>query len=406
MTQATPATASLRWVPLMLALFELVIYLSNDMYLPALPIMRRDLSVTLHLAQLSLTLWFLGGAVFNLLLGPVSDRFGRKPVLLLWGLLFVVGSFTCAVTTDAATFLAARFAQGSAVAAVAVCGYATVHELMDEMTAVKTLSWMGAITVLGPAVGPTLGGIVASWWSWRAIFLLLGVGSVLVLLAIIWRLPESHPPEMRTSLQIGSVLARYGRILGSRTFVLNTASASVLFGGTIAWIVSSPELLVEVQGYGLIAYGLLQFLMFGGFMIGAAVVNGRASLEGKDVLIQIGIATAFIGGVLAFLLPRAFAESPWLLLVGVFVYNLGNGLTFALFQRLAIDGCPEPAGAKMAVFATAMVTCATLGSLLVSMFGQNTQVFVAGMFAAAAVAVAAMRLCLGPRLEPGMQASK
>ncbi|SDI62196.1 multidrug effflux MFS transporter [Paraburkholderia phenazinium] len=383
--------SALTWTPLLLAMFELAVYLSNDMFLPALPVMRSDLSAGTSLAQQTLTLWFLGGAVFNLLLGPVSDRFGRKPVLLAWGVLFCASSLVCATTSDIAAFLTARFLQGATVAAVAVCGYATIHELMDETAAVKTLGWMSFLTVLAPAFGPTLGGIVVEWWAWRPIFGLIGAAAAIIVLLIAWRVPESHPAARRTSLQMSGVIARYRRVLGSPAFMVNTASAAILFGGTLAWIVSSPHLLVEVQGYSPVRYGLTQLLLFIGFMIGAAVVNGQVSALRKEVFTRAGITLAFTGGLLMLLSGWAF-ESVWPLLAGVFVYNVGNGLTFAIFQRMAMDGSAEPAGAKMAMFATAMVSCATLSSLLASFAGRDMWRFVALMFTVAAIAVAAIRL--------------
>jgi Bcr/CflA subfamily drug resistance transporter len=387
----------LTWTPLLLALFELAVYLSNDMFLPALPAMRRDLSEGPGLAQQTLTLWFLGGALFNLLLGPVSDRFGRRPVLLVWGVLFCASSFVCATTSDSAVFLTARFLQGATVAAVAVCGYATVHELMDEQAAVKTLAWMGMLTVLAPAFGPTLGGIVVEWWAWRPIFGLIGAAAAVIVLLIAWRVPESHPAARRTSLHPGEILARYGRLLGNPAFTINTASASILFGGTLAWIVSSPHLLVEVQGYSPVRYGLTQLVLFVGFMIGAAVVNGQISALRKDAFTRAGITLALAGGLLLVLAGRV-TDAIWPLLAGVFVYNVGNGLTFAIFQRMAMDGSTEPAGAKMAMFATAMVSCATLSSLLASLAGRDMWRFVALMFTGAALAVAVIRLSWRRRL--------
>lgn len=387
----TSSRSARTWTPVLLALFELVVYLSNDMFLPALPVMRSDLSADTRLGQQTLTLWFLGGAVFNLLLGPISDRFGRKPVLLLWGVLFCASSLVCATTSDIAVFLTARFFQGTTVAAVAVCGYATIHEMMDEAEAVKALAWMGLLTVLAPAFGPTLGSIVVEWWAWRPIFGLIGVAAMIAVLLIAWLVPESQKAHSRTSLRTGEIMARYGRLLRNPAFTVNTASAAILFGGTMAWIVSSPHLLLDLRGYSPIQYGLTQLLVFAGFMIGAVVVSGQTSAQRKGGFTRAGITLALAGGLLV-MLPGWISESVWPLLAGVFVYNVGNGLTFATFQRMAIDGSVEPAGAKMAMFATAMVSCATLSSLLASFVEQNMWHFVAIMFVGSAIVVTAIRL--------------
>ncbi|MFN7097907.1 MAG: MFS transporter, partial [Gammaproteobacteria bacterium] len=144
----------LKIFPILLALYEVVTYLSNDMYLPALPQLANDLHTTNALAQLSLTTWFLGAASMQLILGPISDRYGRKPVLLIGGIFFVIATLICAMTPDMTTMLIARFFQGCAVCSVTVAGYATIHELYDQKAAMKALALMGSITVLAPAFGP------------------------------------------------------------------------------------------------------------------------------------------------------------------------------------------------------------------------------------------------------------
>src|SRR3990167_5046784 len=115
--------------PVLLALYEICTYLSNDAYLPALPHIAHDLFTSNHLVQLTLTTWFMGSASMQLFLGPIADRIGRRPVLLLGGLVFIAVTTGCAITNNIYTMLVLRFIQGATITSMIVAGYATIHEL-------------------------------------------------------------------------------------------------------------------------------------------------------------------------------------------------------------------------------------------------------------------------------------
>ena len=162
--------ALLRFFPLLMVCYEISAYLSNDMYLSALPQMAIDFNITQHIAQLTLTAWFLGAASMQLILGPASDQYGRRPVLLLGGLCFVIAAVVSALTTDLTTLLISRFFQGCATCSVVVAGYAAIHELYEHKEAIRVLARMSSITILAPALGPLVGGLILQTVGWRFIF--------------------------------------------------------------------------------------------------------------------------------------------------------------------------------------------------------------------------------------------
>lgn len=137
--------------PLSLILYELPLYLSNNLFLPALPEITKSFQVTNATAQLSIAYWFLGASVFQVLLGPLSDHYGRKKILLSAGVLFLCVTLLCSLTHSITWFLVGRFFQGCVVSTILIAGYATIHEFMEREQAVKTISWMGSITILAPA---------------------------------------------------------------------------------------------------------------------------------------------------------------------------------------------------------------------------------------------------------------
>src|SRR5437763_170719 len=126
--------------PFIFVFYEVTNYLANDMYLPALPTLTGDLNTTIHLAQLTLSTWFFGTASMQLILGPLSDRFGRRPILLGGGLVFIIATLICALSTNIHTLIMARFFQGCAVCSVVTAGYSTIHEIYEHTQAIRILA--------------------------------------------------------------------------------------------------------------------------------------------------------------------------------------------------------------------------------------------------------------------------
>lgn len=354
--------------PFLLALFELAVYLSNDMYLPALPAIKHSLHTSNEMMQLSMTAWFLGGSLFHLLIGPISDRVGRRPVIFVSGIVFIASSIACAAATSIEALLIARFFQGTTVSAVAVAGYASVHELLDDARAQKTISMMTAITVIAPAFGPFFGGLILAFTTWDRIFSGLAGFTALVLLLLCFGLPEGNPRGKRQPLRLASVLKTYGNIIRNREFRAHTLTVALLFGGTTVWIVVSPFLVVDEFRHTSLEFGLIQALIFSGFVFGAGMVKPLTGKVGVDALLRISLGINFAGGLAALVLTSVYPTMLAPIIAAFFLYSIGTGLSYALFQRQAIASSLEPAGAKMAVFATVMVSFAALGSVVVTFF--------------------------------------
>ena len=192
-----PSQKMLSLFPFLLVFYEISNYLANDMYLPALPQITTDLFTTVHTAQQTLTVFFLGAASLQLFLGPLSDRLGRRPIFFAGGFIFILSTAFCMLATHIHTLLIARFFQGCAVCFIVTAGYSTIHEIYDHIKAIQILAIMASITVIAPAFGPLLGSLVLHWGSWRWIFGLLLIWACIALLALWFLMPESNPKEKR-----------------------------------------------------------------------------------------------------------------------------------------------------------------------------------------------------------------
>lgn len=354
--------------PVLLVLFEISTYLSNDMYLPALPQMKIDLALSSAHAQFTLTTWFLGFASTPLIFGALSDRYGRRPVLLLGGLFYTLASAVCAMTGDIVTLLIARFIQGGMICAATVVGYAAIHELYEQKQAIRILALMASITILAPALGPLLGGIILLFSTWRGIFWVIAIGSALAILLLFQWMPESLPKNKRQSIHPISLLRHYYNVLTNKKFMVLASTLGFIFSGFIAWIAAGPLLVMESFQYSAIMFGVIQAVVFICYMIGNRLVKHLMEQIGINYLIDLGLAITLCGGLLSLLLTHFLPNSLYPFLSAMMIYAFGSALSFAPLNRTAVEACAEPMGVRMAIFSVLMSIYAVIGSGMASLF--------------------------------------
>jgi Bcr/CflA subfamily drug resistance transporter len=353
--------------PLLLVLYEMAAYLSNDLYLPAVPNIMQDLHISASLAQTTLTVWFIGSASLQLILGPVSDRVGRRPVLLYSGILFIAASFLCAIADNITVMLVARFLQGTVVCAIIVAGYASIHELLDSTQAVKTLAWMGGVAVLAPALGPLLGGILLLFHSWRWLFILLVLWGALVLLALKLWMPESLPPEKRQNLYLRKVFRDYGIMICNIRFLKNIGAFCFIFSALIVWIVIGPLLIIRDFHLTPVWFGVIQMLLLGSYIAGAWVIKYFIDKLGVEDTLKIALPIALLGAFLSLISAYAWPQRLWTIVPFLMIVQFGAGLSLAPLNRLSIESCEQPMGIRVALFSFLMGLAGVIGSAIASL---------------------------------------
>lgn len=364
------STKILTLFPFLLVIYEISNYLANDAYLPAMPMIVTQLQTTNHLVQLTLTVFFLGNATMQLILGPVSDQYGRRTVLLGGGLVFVATTMICAFSTSIYTLLIARFFQGSAVTSMIVAGYATVHAMYTQVRAIKTLAWMNSITVLAPALGPLFGALILLVGGWRWIFIILTVWSALALIALYRYMPETC--EMSSELPSKKIMTQYYHALINWNFIRPTLAISLLFSAMIAWIAAGPFLVIESFHRTSITFGLIQAMIFGSFILGTQVVRRFIGKMSISKITKISIALACFSGVISLACSVVAVDRLFDVVFPMMLFAFGSGLGFPVFNRMAIEGSDEPMGIKMALFSSFMGIGGLFGSVMISSFYNGT----------------------------------
>ncbi len=363
--------------PFLLVTFEIATYLSSDMYLPALPTVMRDFAISPALAQWTLMSWFLGAISVQLILGPFADRFGRKKILCLGGIIFIIATLGCAIAPTIDFLIIARFIQGSGICFVSVPGYASIHESFEQREAIKLLALMGSISVLAPAFGPLLGSLILLTLSWRWIFVFLSIWSCIAVALLILKMPETLPIAERQPLKLKLVMDRYRQILKNSYFLRLVIVYGAILCGFITWIAAGPFLVIDRFQHSPVQLGIYQSFIFLSYIIANYLVKKLIHKVAPKKLIQFGLSVSFIISLAAVAITYEFPNFLWGMIITYIFYAFGSGFAFAPLNRLAIESSDAPMGAKMAIFSTLMSSFATLGSSMVGVFYNGTTLSIA-----------------------------
>tara|TARA_R110002124_G_scaffold233381_1_gene398604 strand:+ start:7860 stop:9074 length:1215 start_codon:yes stop_codon:yes gene_type:complete len=357
--------------PLLLVIYESAAYLSNDMYLPALPDVIRDLSTTDYGGRLTLTLWFVGSASIQLILGPLSDKYGRKPILVISGLIYFITNIVCAITGNIYLFLAMRIIQGMVVCAVIVAGYAAIHELLDQKRAIYTIALMANITILAPALGPVIGVGFIELSSWRLIFWFIAGLTVVSVGLLAYIMPESLDKSKKTDISFKKLLPDYISLLRNNKFLICTIIPCFNLTVIIAWLVAGPFIIEDLY-HSTTYFAIYQLIIFSFYIVGAQVVKTLINKNGIEKTLNFGCNVIFISGMSALATNLFFNNSIYGLILSLSIFGFGSALSFSSLQRLAVDSCTEPMGMRMAIFSLFMSIFCVISSLYASNFNKGS----------------------------------
>jgi DHA1 family bicyclomycin/chloramphenicol resistance-like MFS transporter len=329
--------------------------LGTDLFVPALPALAEALAVEVGAAQFALTTYFAGLAVGMLLWGPLSDRYGRKPILFT-GLATMLGASIAAAHVDSVgAVAAARLVQGLAMASGAIIARAVVRDLHAHEQAARLLASMTIVFSLVPIAAPLAGAAIASAAGWRAIFWCLAAVAALLGVASRAMLRETAPRE-RTSARPADIARTFQRILAERRFIPPFLLILCAFLGIVAWVSSSAFVLVRGFGVSTRGYGLCFAAVMLGQITGAWASSRLVVRLGIPRLVRFGAAAMFVAGVTAALLAwGGFAH--WAAVVlPFFLFLVGTALIVPNATAAALSPFPGSAGAAASLMGAVAFT--------------------------------------------------
>jgi DHA1 family bicyclomycin/chloramphenicol resistance-like MFS transporter len=335
---------------------------------------------------LILGLFMAGFAVGQIIFGPLCDRLGRKPTLLIGCVVFTIGAFGCAIAPSINTLVFCRFLQGIGAAAGPVISFAIVRDLFVGFAARKRFAYVGVVATLAPIVAPTLGGLISSWAGWRAVFYFLAGGGILVGIVIVLSLEESIVRRDKQALYVGNLLANYWRVISHRACRTYVIIGGLSFGGLFAYVSGSAFVFIEIFKLDQRVFGALFALNALGIALGALTTGRLSSIPTKRMLsIGLGIGLAASGMLVLLTIVHAIAPltaMPFLMLntfsIGMATPNLVHG---------TLEPVPEISGVASSLFGSVRMIAGAIATELVAFGYSGTPIAMTGamlLFAASA----------------------
>ncbi|MHC2070133.1 multidrug effflux MFS transporter [Bremerella sp. T1] len=346
--------------------------LAIDLYLPGMPQITSELNISEGIGQLTLMTFLSGLMVGQLFYGPLSDRIGRKPMIVAGLVLFIIASIGCAFVQTGEQFLALRFIQGLGGAIGRVAGMAVVRDLYTGKTAAKLVGMMMLVLGLAPILGPLLGSGILMIASWRWIFIFLAAFGAGCIMLVTLLLPETRLPEQRTSSHPMAALRNYATLMVSRQYMPYVAAMAFAQAGIYAYLTGSSFAFINIHGVSPTMYSVIFATNAIGLMIGAQTgprLMGRYSAE---TIIRAALGLNFLAAATLLGLEMAGEMNVIALSVLLFLIIMSIGFVLPLCGVMALEAHGKISGTASALMGAFPYGFGALTALIVGMTANGT----------------------------------
>lgn len=343
--------------PLALVLFEFATYIAHDMIQPGMLIVTSEFSVGPEWVSTSLTAYLIGGVVLQWLLGPLSDKFGRRPVMLFGILFFAVACMLMHWVSSIEEFVSLRFIQGISLCFIGAVGYAAIQEAFDEALAVRMMALMANVALLAPLAGPLAGAAWLTIGSWRSMFWLFAACS-LVAFVVLWRVMPETAGDRSHSIALPNLARNYGRLMKDRLVMFGSFAIGLVFIPILTWVALSPVILMHDEGLSRMQYALLQLPVFLAMIAGNLTLSKLAGRVPIEQPVKFAAWPILIGLSLALVASLMNSHGYLLITTGLSLYAFGAGMVNAGLYRLTLYASNEGKGSVAAMLG--MISIMTL----------------------------------------------
>lgn len=364
----------------LLAAVTALAFCALHMVVPALPLLVTVFDDSPAHVQLVLSLYLGGIAAGQLIYGPLSDRFGRRPVLIAGLVMFLIGTLLCGIAWSLPALILGRVLQALGACAGIVLSRAIIRDVYDLEMAARGLALVMMAMTLAPAISPALGAYLTEWFGWRAIFALLGALGALVFLATAARLAETNLHRMR--INIAGMLRSYTRLLRSPAFVGFALCSACTSASWFTFIASASYLVSEVLHEPPSTYGLMILFPMATYMLGNAAAARFALRIGSLRLLLAGRVVALSGAAAVMLWYVSGGFSVWALFLPIAFAEIGDGLSQPSVMAAGLSIHPRIAGTASGLMGFLQMTMAAIGSFVVALLPHDSPLGMIVVFAA------------------------
>lgn len=303
-------------------------FMAMDMYVPSMPFIAKDFAINTTLVRYTISIYLASYAVGILFYGPLSDSVGRKPVLLSATIIGTLGSVMCMFAPNIVLLNIGRLLQGIGYAGISVIAPVIARDIFDDKLFAQVASVISLAFGLGPIVSPVIGGYLDHLFGWRSVFEVMSVYSTLILLVVIFVIPETHCPEHRTRYHFKEILKTWQHILSNHVFKANAIGKSFVYTGFIVFYAVTPFMFQDHLGFTSVQFGWVTLSITGVIVLSKFLNTIALSKVRIETIILYSFAVIALSGIFLFILSVMGVYSVAGILIPFIFFGLGSGFLF------------------------------------------------------------------------------
>ncbi len=373
------------FIILILGLLSAIGPFSIDMYLPGFPAIAESLHTTTAHISLSLSSFFIGISIGQLLYGPLLDRFGRKNPLYFGLTLYVLASIGCALCTSADALIAIRLLQALGGCAGMVAARAMVRDIFPVKENAKIFSLLMLVVAVSPVIAPTTGGYVTAMFGWQSIFIILASIGLVTLVSVYFALPESRSADVSVSLLPKPIIKSFLEIIKVPQFYTYAFTGSIAAAGLYAYIAGSPHVFMELYHVTGKQYGWIFAIIAGGLITSSQINTLMLRKYTSEQIIRVALLCQSIAGITLFIGSLFHFVGLFSSIFLIFIFLSCQGFTFPNSSTLSMAPFITNAGRASALMGAIQLGIGAFTSALVSFLHNETAIPMAGVMACCAV---------------------
>lgn len=346
--------------PLCLVLYEFTTYIGNDMIQPGMLTVVQEFNVGQEWVPTSMTAYLAGGMFLQWLLGPLSDRIGRRPVMLAGVAYFVVMCLAILLAQTIEQFTLLRFLQGVSLCFIGAVGYAAIQESFEESVCIKITALMANVALIAPLLGPLAGAAWVHVLPWQMMFVMFAALAAFSFYGL-WRAMPETATRRGEKLSLKALGQDYKQVLSNRHFLCGALATGFASLPLLAWIAQSPVIIISGEGLSSYDYGLLQVPVFGALILGNFTLAKLTSTRSVRALIKLGAWPMMLGLAIAAVATVHASHAYLWMTTGLSIYAFGIGIANAGLYRLTLFSSDMSKGTVSAAMGMLSMLIFTVG---------------------------------------------
>lgn len=370
---------------LILGFLSAIAPFSIDMYLPGFPAIAQDLNTSIENVSYSLSSFFIGVCIGQVLCGPLLDRYGRKPPLYIGMLVFIAASIGCVFASSVEMLIGLRFLQALGGCVGMVAPRAIIRDLFPVEESAKVFSYMILILGVSPIIAPTAGSYMVTHFGWHSIFVMLTILGVLLVIAVFAGLPESKQPDPNYSLKPATILASFKIVLKEPQFFTYAVTGSMAAAGLFAYLAGSPYVFMKLFGTTEQQYGGIFALIAARLITSSQLNNQLLKKYSSQQIVKITLTIQALAGIILFVATAMGVLNLYGTIALIFVFLSCQGFNFPNSSALSMAPFTNHAGSASALLGAIQMGLGALASALVGMFTPHNAMPLTGVMATCVV---------------------